>query len=148
MDDAITAPARAVIPRVILAAYGTLLAAIAFWPTPVDEGLRGLISQLTRALPAVTYSRLEFGANILLFVPLGVLLALILPRARSLVAPLALVIAVAVECVQAVALAQRTPSVPDVVANTIGAALGLIAVIVVGMVAARRTARATGQIEG
>lgn len=140
MDDAITAPTRSAVAHVILALYGSLLAAIAFWPTPVDAGLGGLIAQLTSTLPALTYPRLEFGANILLFVPLGVLLALILPRARYLVAPLSLIVTVTVECVQAIALDQRTPSVMDIVANTTGACLGLLLVAVIA--AARRPAPA------
>lgn len=143
MDDAITAPntpaARGVVAPVILAVYGVLLAAIAFWPTPVDAGAGGLLSQLTHAVPLLTYPRLEFGANILLFLPLGALLALILRRARWLAVPLAVAVTVTVESVQAVALAQRTPSFLDIVANTVGAGLGLMLVVV--MTAARRSGR-------
>lgn len=97
------------------------------WPVPVDSGATGLLNLISRAFPVFTYARIEFGANILLFVPLGVLLALIL-RQRFLIVPIALVTTVAIESLQALLLDQRTPSVMDIVANLAGAAFGLLVV--------------------
>ncbi len=128
------APASAgVTPRVrsiagwILGAYLLALTLIAFWPSPVDAGAGPLIRFVTRLIPVLTYARIEFGANILLFVPLGVLLTLIL-RDRALVLPIAIVLTLVIESVQGVLLDRRTPSELDMVANTAGACIGLLGV--------------------
>jgi len=117
------------IASLILGAYLVALTLIAFWPSPVDAGAGPLIRLVTRVVPMLTYARLEFGANILLFVPLGVLLTLIL-RDRALVLPIAIVLTLAIESVQGVLLDRRTPSELDMVANTAGACIGLLAVAV------------------
>lgn len=111
--------------QIVLAAYAVALAAIALWPTPVDGGARPLLRAITEALPWLTYSRIEFGANIALFVPLGLLLVLTLARSRYLVLPVAVVTSVAIEMVQAFALDQRTASLLDIVANVTGACIGM-----------------------
>ncbi|MCX6501523.1 MAG: VanZ family protein [Microbacterium sp.] len=113
-------------PRVLLVVYGVALALIAVWPVPVDRGASRYLAFLTRLVPQLTYDRIEFGANILLFLPLGVLLPLILHRSRYLVLPLAFLITVAIESIQALLLDQRTPSVLDIIANTAGACLGMV----------------------
>ena len=121
------APRMRSIAAWILGAYLVALTLIAFWPSPVDAGAGPLIRLITRVVPMLTYARLEFGANILLFVPLGVLLTLIL-RDRALVLPIAIVLTLAIESVQGVLLDRRTPSELDMVANTAGACIGLLAV--------------------
>lgn len=118
----------AVVVRVVLAGYTVALALIAFWPTPVDAGLARLLAALTRRLPVLTYERIEFLANIAMFVPLGVLLAIVLVRSRALVLPIVFVTTFLIECVQALLLPERTPSVMDIVANTAGGCMGLLAV--------------------
>ena len=85
----------------------------------------------------LTYPRIEFSANILLFVPLGVLLMLILRR-RYLILPIAIVVTVAIECSQALLLDKRTPSVLDIIANTAGACLGMLIVAAVECAARTR----------
>ena len=82
-------------------------------------------------MPWLTYGVIEFCANILLFVPFGVILALALPTRRRLVLPIALAVTVVIELGQAVLLTQRTPSLRDVLANFLGAAVGLLAVLVI-----------------
>lgn len=114
----------------LLALYAAALALIAFWPTPVDRGATGLLREIARVVPLLSYDVVEFTANIALFVPLGVLLALALPRRRVLVLPIALVVTSAIEVGQAVFLAERTASVRDVVANTAGAGLGLLLAVI------------------
>jgi VanZ family protein len=114
-------------PRVLLGAYVVVLSLIALWPTPVDGGAGPFLRLVARVAPVLTYARIEFGANILLFVPLGVLLALIL-RHRHLIAPIALVATVAIESAQALMIDRRTPSVMDIIANLTGACLGLLIV--------------------
>lgn len=113
--------------RIVLALYFAALTPIAIWPVPVDRGAGGLLVTIGRVIPILTYARIEFTANILLFVPLGVLLTLILSR-RYLVVPISFVTTVAIESVQGIALDLRTPSVMDVVANVTGACLGLLLV--------------------
>ena len=116
-------------PRTYLALYALALVAIAFWPTPVDQGAGPLLGLITQLVPVLTYERIEFLANVVLFVPLGVLLTVLLARNRWLVVPIAFLVTVTIESVQAVMLDARTPSLHDVVANTAGACRGAVAVV-------------------
>ena len=118
------------VARVVLTIYAISLTLIALWPVPVDAGAGRFLRVVTRVLPALTYPRIEFSANILLFVPLGVLLMLILRR-RHLILPIAIVVTVAIECAQGLMLDKRTPSVLDIIANTAGACIGILIVAVV-----------------
>ena len=118
------------VARVVLTLYGISLAMIALWPVPVDQGAAGFLQRVGRVLPMLTYPRIEFSANILLFVPLGVLLMLILRR-RYLILPIAIAVTVAIECSQALLLDKRTPSALDIIANTAGACLGMLIVAAV-----------------
>lgn len=112
--------------HILLACYAVALAAIALWPVPVDGGARPLLRSVTEALPFLTYERIEFTANVALFVPLGLLLVFTLARSRYLVLPVAIVTSVCIEMAQAVALEQRTSSLLDIVANVTGACVGMI----------------------
>ncbi|MCT9819027.1 VanZ family protein [Microbacterium sp. W1N] len=112
-------------PRAWLALYLGALALIALWPTPVDQGAGPLLQAIARVAPALTYERVEFAANIALFVPFGLLLALIMRSRRWLALPIAVATTVLVELAQGL-LPQRTPSVFDVIANTAGACLGIV----------------------
>ena len=68
----------------------------------------------------------EFAANIALFVPLGLLTALLLPRRRWWVAFVVLVaLSVGIETVQALGLSYRQASPRDVLGNSLGAAIGV-----------------------
>lgn len=73
-------------------------------------------------------ARVELVANVLLFVPLGLLLPPALPRV-----PLVLLLAVPVlasvgiEVAQLLVVAGRTPDADDVLANSAGGAFGLLA---------------------
>ena len=112
---------------VILAVvYAVGLALVAFWPQHVDKDLSPFIEKVIAHIPLLTYPRLEFAANIVLFIPLGIILALI--ARRYLVFPLGFLISLCVESVQALLLDGRTPSLMDVVANTAGACIGLLIV--------------------
>jgi glycopeptide antibiotics resistance protein len=108
-----------------------VLALIAFWPVPVDQGASGFLRSISSVVPWLTYDVIETGANVLLFVPFGVLLALALPLQRGLVVPLALATTLVIESGQALFLADRTPSLRDIVANVLGAAIGLAIVILI-----------------
>ena len=112
------------------------LALIALWPVPVDSGAGDFLRGVHQVFPALTYERIEFSANILLFVPLGVLLMLILRR-RFLILPIAIVVTVGIESAQALLLDRRTPSTTDIIANVTGACVGMLIVAVVERVRSR-----------
>lgn len=127
MTDASTARDRRVAAW-SLAVYGVMLALIAFWPVPVDRGAESVLRDMARAIPFLSHGVVEFCANVVLFVPLGVLLALTLRR-PAWAMPIALIVTAAIEAGQALFLAERTPSLGDVVANLAGAGLGIAAVL-------------------
>lgn len=111
---------------VLLVAYLVAAVLIAFWPVPVDSGAAGLLDRVERWFPWATYRRIEFGANVLFFVPLGWLLSILLDRSRYLVLPIGMVMTIAIEAIQGELLDQRTASIYDVLANTTGTCIGIL----------------------
>lgn len=109
-----------------LVVYLVVLAFIGFWPQHIDRPYGSIIRKLIEIVPLLTYQRLEFGANVLLFVPFGLLLGVMLRRVPHLVVPLGFLASLLIESVQAVALDGRTPAVYDLVANTAGACAGVV----------------------
>ena len=107
-------------------AYAVALALIAFWPQHVDKGAGPFLQALMHLLPIVTPHRVEFGANIVLFVPLGALLAILVPRRRHLIMPVGFLVSLTIESIQGVLLDGRTASIYDIIANTAGACIGLL----------------------
>ena len=101
-----------------------------FWPSPVDRSVAGEIRQVVDALQqagatAVTYRRIEIFANVLMFVPLGVLGVLAFARARWWLVPVGcLVLSILVELTQLAFISDRFASIVDVVANVTGALVG------------------------
>ena len=91
------------------------------------ESLGRLVSRLTLGQTDVSVEEAEALANVLLFVPIGFLLRLALPRAWS---SLLLIVATAgslgIEVVQYLLLPDRTPSLVDVLTNGGGTAIGLV----------------------
>lgn len=129
----------------LLVAYVVVVAFIVFWPTPIDRGfdlqlLRFAAWVRSHGMVWLAYDHVEFVANVLLFVPIGVGLTLVLPRAMHWLVPLlGLVSSVAIEVVQAVALPDRFGGPVDVLSNTLGASLGWVATLAVRSIAARRS---------
>jgi glycopeptide antibiotics resistance protein len=115
----------------LAAVYLLALAMIAFWPTPVDRPVSGSLTSIISWLHAhgmpsfIGYNKIEFGANILLFTPLGYILA---AWTRKWWHPLAAGFAASclIELGQALLLPNRFASPLDIVANTTGAALGIV----------------------
>ncbi|MGF3055973.1 VanZ family protein [Microbacterium sp. YY-01] len=107
------------------------LSLIAFWPRHVDEALSPWIRRVVKYVPLVTYDRIEFAANVGLFVPFGLLLAFMLVQHRYLVLPIAFIATVTIESVQEVLLDNRTSSMRDIIANTAGACIGLVLAVVI-----------------
>ena len=133
--------------RIVLGAYVALLAVVGFFPSPVDRPIDAPLSRIIQwcgqhGLGFITYARVEFGANIALFVPLGMLLALLFGPRRWWRAPVICFVAtVIIELGQGALLPQRVTSIGDVIANTIGGILGtLVAVAIIATAARNRRA--------
>lgn len=92
---------------------------------------------------SLDFTRLEVLANIAVFVPVGVLAFLLVPRRTW---PLSLfvgpAVSVAIETAQYVALPHRAATVGDVLANSTGATLGVILAIFCTLLATTPSSRA------
>ena len=119
-------------PRVLLAVYVVGLAVVVFLPGGVAHGLD--LSQQLRALGLswVTYNELESFANVVLFLPLGLLIALIIPTGRWWILVLGLIaVSGFIELAQWLVIPGRVASFLDVLANATG---GLAGIAVAGVI--------------
>jgi hypothetical protein len=133
---------------VVAAAYLVGALFVGLWPTPVDADFRTLIARalgfLHRdGLPSgFGYAALEFSANILFFVPIGILICLLLPRRLQLLAiPLGALISGSIELSQLLLLPARFASWHDILANTIGTIVGVVIVVIIRGIRAARGRR-------
>ena len=120
---------------VLFASYLALLALVGFWPTPVERPVAGILRGFLLFLQeqpltaGIRSGHVEAAANVVLFVPLGVLAAFLLPARRWWLAVVAgLLGSAAIEAVQFLVLDQRQGGLRDVATNTLGALLGALAV--------------------
>jgi glycopeptide antibiotics resistance protein len=148
-------PGGRLVVRLLLAVYTAAVTVIAFWPVPVDQGMRVGVLRFAAFVRAngfigLQYEHIEFTANLLMFIPLGLLLTLALrPRPARWVPPLAgFVASMLIELVQFTLLPQRFTTVSDVIANTIGGALGWLTALAVVRLANPKVARQSGAFEG
>lgn len=119
--------------RWILLLYLVILSFIAFWPSPVDKPVASDLAALLdflhrRGVPEwLNYGFVEAFANVLLFAPAGLLLALTLPRKRwwQLLA-LGTAVSGGVELGQLLFLPHRFSSWQDILMNTMGVGVGLL----------------------
>jgi glycopeptide antibiotics resistance protein len=124
-------------PRLRLATWLALAITVAaifvitFWPTPVDaeahDGLQKALTTLHEAgVPkAVDYNFVEVSSNGIMFLPLGALIAMLLPLRRWWIAVLAgCATSALIELIQLLFLPHRFASVTDIAANTTGALVG------------------------
>ncbi|MET0885869.1 MAG: VanZ family protein [Mycetocola sp.] len=121
----------------LVLAYGLIVLLATMWPTPLDQGFESSINRLLAVLHRngipewFGYNKLEFSANVAMFVPLGFLVSMLLPVR---VWWLALIIcpgaSVAIELTQAFALSARFATVSDVVSNSIGALIGAVLAVI------------------
>ncbi len=131
----------------LLIGFCIAVAVITFWPGPPDpDGQRALKVFLLRAhmngLPLwITFGKVEFGANVVMFLPIGFFGALALARLRWVVVPAALLASVAIEAVQAARMPQRVGTPRDVVANALGALCGYLLALLVLRFIRRRLRR-------
>lgn len=113
--------------------YGVVVILATMWPTPLDQGFAASINRLLAVLHRngipewFGYSKLEFSANVLMFLPLGFLVSMLLPvRVWWLALIILPGLSVAIELTQAVALSARFATVSDVIANSTGAVIGTL----------------------
>jgi glycopeptide antibiotics resistance protein len=113
-------------------AYVAACLVIGFWPSRVDAPLNASLGQVLAYLHSigipdvVDYRFIERGANVLLFVPLGALVAAQLSRRHwwiALVAGIAL--SGFIELGQALLLPGRYASWSDILTNSVGAVIGV-----------------------
>ena len=109
------------------------VALIVLWPTPVDRGgagalRRGLSFLHEHGLPTfVTYGVVEFTANILMFVPLGLFWFLLTPpRMRWWAPAVGFALSTLIEATQFLLIPQRFATSYDIVANTLGTLMGAL----------------------
>jgi len=117
-------------------AYVIALALVGLWSSPVDSRIdvvtfgpaAWIIDQLGLT-PGDGYRMIEFGANVVLFVPAGALAMLVIPPLRWWqAAVLGLAASSLIELLQEVLRPARFATLEDVVANTIGATVGAVIV--------------------
>jgi VanZ like family len=131
-------PGRARRPALLaLAGYLLLAAGLTVGPLPQDEMLDSLVALIGRFTGGISERTVEAPSNVLLFVPLGFLLARGFPRLPGPAAwALCVLASVAVEAVQAAFLPGRVPSLLDIAMNGLGAGIGVLLAYLV----TRRTA--------
>ena len=87
----------------------------------------------------ITFDRVEFGANVAMFVPLGVFAVLWFGVRGWWTAPvLGLLASGAIELAQAVFLDARVADVRDLVANTLGAVTGMLLMLLLAFLLSPR----------
>lgn len=93
---------------------------------------------------AFGYSQLEVTANVIMFVPLGVFLTLALGPTHAWIGLLALpALSGAIELAQLLFLPTRYPTLVDIAANSVGAWIGIGAVVLARAASQRRHALAS-----
>jgi VanZ family protein len=124
-------PARRsqIVGVVVLTFYLGVAATVVFWPGRIDGDSRWVYRILydgyANGLPTwVGYDLVEFLANVLFAVPIGLSLAMILPRRSWWIAVLICCSVFAAVELGQMALPQRVPSLADVIANSIGGLVG------------------------
>ncbi|CAN5332489.1 hypothetical protein BH09ACT10_BH09ACT10_23840 [soil metagenome] len=113
--------------------YFVALTLIGMWPTPVDHSFSSTIFDVTvwlrrQGAPQwISYNFIEFIANVLLFIPLGLLGDAWLRHRRPWrIVAFGVCLSIAIEIAQWLARPERFATLADVIANTLGAALGVI----------------------
>jgi len=127
--------ALAIAARVLLVPYGIALALIVWLPDTAASRVTGIVFRIARFVSerldislSTTYTVFEFGANIALFVPFGLLVAAGWPRTNAWwIVLLGFSASAAIELVQTM-VPGRVTTVSDVIANTLGMIVGCCAV--------------------
>jgi len=135
---------RVLVLRLVFAAYLVVMGFVVWSPQPAYEAYPGILGAIARwiavsGLPlGLVYDTLEVGANVVMFVPFGVLAMTAYRWTRVWSTTLAgLATSALIEGVQ-LFLPTRYATVSDLVANTAGAFFGALAVAIIRR---RRTPR-------
>lgn len=136
----------------LTAAYLALVAWVTLGPQPLDpdesDFLHRLIAHEREALAPrfprfagwLSYNHVEFAANIAMFVPAGVLFLLLVARRRRrwwVALLLGVAMSVAIESAQRV-IPGRVSDIRDLIANSLGTLIGVVAALLVSIPAYRR----------
>ena len=136
-----TAPRRVVVAALVV--YLAVVACVTLWPAPASPStfdlVRAVLAWLARAGVPLTYAGLEAAANVVMFVPFGVLVGLLVRRSW-LVVVLGFALSAGIETAQLLFLPSRFPTVQDVALNTLGAGIGVLGLRLVQGMAIRRRA--------
>lgn len=134
MSSTTESSAGTVVARIGIGLYLLVPAALTLLPRRPDAGAADfrravdrVVDGLTAGQVEVSQVELEVLANVLLLVPLGLLLAFAAPRLPlSLLLAVAALLALGIETLQYLLLPSRVATLVDVLANTGGAAIGLV----------------------
>lgn len=120
--------------------YLVALLFLTIWPRPIQDSAPVILDLVVRAAHRglgwswLGFTELEAAANVLVFVPIGILAFLAF---RRIAWPLALLagpaLSLAVEVIQEIALPHRIGSVIDIALNSFGATVGVLLAWVVAM---------------
>jgi glycopeptide antibiotics resistance protein len=120
---------------------------ITLGPQPLDDRADSLVWRLLAFFSRyastdwITYSFLEFWSNVLMFIPVGLFFLLLLGRRRWWLAiGLGVMLTLGIEFVQQY-LPDRVSDPRDILANSLGALVGVVAALLVTWPAAVRRAR-------
>ena len=127
--------------------YLAVVGWVTLGPQPLDDHAEGLLYQALRLFRRhastewITYDRVEFTANIFMFLPIGLFLLLLFGRRQWWLAiAVGFVMTVSIETAQ-LFIPGRVSDLRDVVSNTIGATLGVLIGLVLTAAKARRLRR-------
>lgn len=124
-------PVRSRTGLISLSIVLTAVLVITLSPSPVDDGGRASVFEVLEVLYALGvpasfgYAQLEFAANIVMFMPLGLLFALCVSNRWVLALAFPPLLSLAIEMTQFALLPERFADVSDVVANSIGGWAGV-----------------------
>jgi glycopeptide antibiotics resistance protein len=130
---------------VVTLAYLGALAWLTLTPSDASERTFSLLHRIVRTLQSdartefLTYDRVEFMANVVLFVPMGVFVVLLLGRRLWWAGIFAGVLASCwIELAQGIWLSDRVSDPRDLVSNGLGTLLGVLLALLVTWPAAAR----------
>ncbi|CAN5392411.1 hypothetical protein BH09ACT10_BH09ACT10_06020 [soil metagenome] len=129
---------------VVTFAYLGVVGYVTLGPQPIDNNDSDLIFRVLDVLSRhektqwITYERVEFGANIAMFIPVGLFFLLLLGRGQWWLAIiLGFAMTVAIETAQT-SIPGRVSDERDIVANTAGAVIGVLGGLILTFGSARR----------
>ena len=137
----------------LTAVAACMLAGCALTPEPIDEGTDSFIWQVLRVLGHhratdwITYSGVEFWANVGMFLPIGMFFLLLLGRGKWWLAMgLGFLLSVGIETAQYFFFPTRVADIRDIISNTTGAVIGVVVVLILTAAKARELRRSRASV--